>query len=96
MSVSAMVFLGIVLFIFAVLDIAMIVSLIKPGDERNQMIVWKAGTYTLLVTVGAIILDMVADSINGQASSIHSLIHLELTVIIYFIALLYFKRKHGG
>ena len=31
-----------VLLIFAVLDIAMIISLVRPGDERGQIIVWKA------------------------------------------------------
>ena len=33
-----------------VLDIAMVVSLARPGDERRQMVVWKASTYTLLGT----------------------------------------------
>ena len=96
MAASATVFLGIVLLIFAALDIAMIVSLIKPGDERKQMIVWKASTYTLLVTVGAVMLDIAAGIIKGQVSSINSLIHLEVIAIIYYIALLYFRRKYGG
>lgn len=34
-----------------VLDVAMVVSLARVGDERRQLIVWKAGSFTLLVTV---------------------------------------------
>lgn len=96
MPPSAMVFLGIILLIFAVLDIIMIVTLLRPGDERKQMMVWKASTYTLLVTVGSLIIDVVTSNVSGQASSINSLILLEVTAIIYFIALLYFKKKYGG
>lgn len=96
MPTSAMVFLGIILLVFAVLDIIMIVSLLKPGDERKQMMVWKASTYTLLVTVGSLLIDVVTSNISGQASSINSLILLEVTAVIYFISLLYFKKKYGG
>ena len=39
MPVGAGIFLGIVLFVFTSLDIFMLVSLLKPGDERNQVIV---------------------------------------------------------
>lgn len=96
MSTSALIFLGVVLFVFAVLDIIMIVSLIKPGDERKQMMVWKASTYTLLVTVGSLLLDVIVSGIRGQVSSGNSLILLEVTAIVYFISLLCFKKKYGG
>ena len=96
MSTSALIFLGVVLFVFAVLDIIMIVSLIKPGDERKQMMVWKASTYTLLVTVGSLLIDVVVSGIRGQVSSSNSLILLEVTAIVYFISLLCFKKKYGG
>ena len=48
MSIGAVIFLGVMLLIFAVLDIFMLISLLKPGDERSQIIVWKAGSFTLL------------------------------------------------
>ena len=41
-----------ILLAFAVLDIAMIISLIRPGDERGQIIVWKASAFTLLGMTG--------------------------------------------
>lgn len=42
MELSATVFLGIVLRIFAALDTAMVISLLRPGDERDQLILLKA------------------------------------------------------
>ena len=52
MPVGAMIFLGIVLVVFTALDIIMLASLSAPGDERNQTIVWKASSFTLLATTG--------------------------------------------
>lgn len=39
---------GVFLLLLIVLDVGMIVSLVRQGDERRQMIVWKTSTYTLL------------------------------------------------
>ena len=39
MPIGAMIFLGVVLAMFAVLDIIMLVTLLRPGDERNQVVV---------------------------------------------------------
>ena len=47
MHIGATIFLGVILAVFAVLDGFMLVSLLKPGDERNQIIVWKASSFTL-------------------------------------------------
>ena len=43
-------FFAVILLAFVFLDAAMVVSLVRPGDERRMMIVWKASTYTLLAT----------------------------------------------
>lgn len=91
-----MLFLGVILLIFVILDVSMIVSLIQPGDERKRMIVWKASAYTLLVTVGALIIDVIENIVRAQYMSVNPLVHLETIAIIYCIALLYFKKKHGG
>ncbi len=37
MPVGAVIFLGVVLIVFSALDIFMLVTLLKPGDERNQI-----------------------------------------------------------
>lgn len=96
MNLPATIFLGVILLIFLILNITMIVSLIRPGDERNQMIVWKAGAYTLLVATGVLLLDVIENIVRGQEMSLNPLIHLELISIIYFIALIVIKKRHGG
>lgn len=96
MPLSAMIFLGVVLLIFAVLDITMLVSLLKPGDERSQTIVWKASSYTLLATVGAKIIDVIVKFVRAQPMTANPFVQLEVIAIIYFIALMYYKKRHGG
>ena len=42
---------GVFLLMVIILDIIMLISLIKLGDEPKKLIIWKASTYTLLGTV---------------------------------------------
>ena len=85
-----------VLLIFAVLDILMIISLVRPGDERGQVIVWKASAFTLLGMTGALIIEVIESIASGQEMAINPFVHLTATVIVYFGALLFFKKRHGG
>ena len=96
MPVGAAIFLGVVLLIFTVLDVIMLVSLLIPGDERNQVIVWKASSFTLLATIGAKILDVIENFVKAQPMTANPFIQLEVAAILYFIALMYYRRKHGG
>lgn len=96
MPVAAMVFLGVVLLVFTVLDLVMLVSLLKPGDERKQIIVWKASSFTLIVTVGATIIDVIWNLITEQPMTANPFIQLEVAAVIYFIALMYYQKRHGG
>ncbi|MCR1985037.1 hypothetical protein NSB24_02140 [Blautia coccoides] len=96
MPVPAMIFLGVVLFVFAALDIFMLVSLSKPGDERSQIIVWKASAFTLLAAIGGMLLDVIENLVRTQPMTANPFIQLEVAAIIYFVALMYYKRKHSG
>ncbi|WP_279139748.1 hypothetical protein [Faecalicoccus pleomorphus] len=96
MPMGAIIFLGVVLAVFAILDIYMLVSLLKPGDERNQIIVWKASSFTLLGVFGANILTVIEKIITEQPLIQNPFVQLEVFAIIYFISLMYYKRKHGG
>ena len=87
---------GIVLFVFTSLDIFMLVSLLNPGDERNQVIVWKASSFTLLAMVGANILDVIENFVRAQPMSQNPFIQLEVAAIVYFVALMFYKKRHGG
>lgn len=84
------------LVIFAVLDIAMLVTLLKPGDERNQIIVWKASSFTLISVVGCLILEVIENFVRAQPMTVNPFVQLEVAAIIYFVSLVYYKRKLGG
>lgn len=96
MPVGAVIFLGLVLVVFSGLDIFMLVSLLKPGDERNQIIVWKASSFTLLAIVGSNILDVIENFVRAQPMTLNPFIQLEVAAIVYFVSLMFYRRKHGG
>ena len=96
MPTGAMIFLGAVLIVFIGLDIFMLVSLLKPGDERNQIIVWKASSFTLLRVAGANILTVIEKFVTAQPLEQNPLVQLEVFAIIYFASLMFYKKKHGG
>ena len=96
MPVGAMIFLGVVLAVFTVLDIFMLVTLLKPGDERNQIIVWKASSFTLLGVVGANILTVIEKFVTAQPLTQNPFVQLEVFASMYFVSLMYYKRKHSG
>ena len=96
MALGAIVFLSVTLLLFASLDIFMLVSLLIPGDERNQIIVWKASSFTLLAMVGANLLDVIENFVRAQPMSQNPFIQLEVAAIIYFGSLLYYRKRLGG
>ena len=85
-----------VLLIFIGLDLYMLFTLLHPGDERGQLVVWKASAYTMLATSGALMLEVIETFVRAQVMSINPLVHLVVTGITYFVVLLYFRRKLGG
>ena len=96
MPIVAMIFLGVVLAVFAALDIIMLVTLLRPGDERNQVVVWKASSFTLLAMTGTTVLDVIENFVRAQPMTVNPFIQLEIAAIIYFISLVYYKKKLGG
>ena len=87
---------GVFLLVLIILDISMIVSLLRTGDERRQLIVWKASAFTLLVVVGSLVIDVVESIVKVEAMLINPFITLSTTAIIYLITLLYYRRKYGN
>ena len=92
LMVLCLIFIGALI----VLDVAMVVSLARPGDERRQMIVWKASTYTLLGTAGSLCLNIVEKLVRMEPMAVNPFVTLGAAAIIYFLLLLYFRHKHGG
>lgn len=96
MELSITVFLVIILLVFTTLDIIMLVSLLKPGDERNQVIVWKASSFTLFGTTGAELIDVVENFVRAQPMTSNPFVQLEVAAIIYFAALMFYKKRHSS
>ena len=95
MENMVLVLFGIFLLVLIILDISMIVSLLKTGDERRQLIVWKASTFTLLVVVLGLVIDIVESIIKVEAMLINPFIKLSVIAMIYLLTLLYYKKRYG-
>lgn len=83
------------LIILILLDFSMLLSLLKRGDERRQLIVWKASTFTLLVLTLTFIYDVVSSILHTEPMTINPFIRLSTTAIMYTVSLLYFKKQYG-
>lgn len=83
------------LLVLILLDLAMIVSLLRTGDEKRQLIVWKASTGTLLIVVLSLVIDIIESVMRNQAMENNPFVSLSVTAIVYFIELLYYKRKYS-
>ena len=79
-----------------VLDIAMLISLLRPGDERRQMVVWKASTWTLIGTMGSLVINTVECIVRGQRLCVNPFVTLYVAAMFYFVYLLYYRKKYGG
>ncbi len=86
---------GVFLVGLIVLDLVMIISLFRPGDERKQLIVWKASAFTLLVSSLGLVYDIIEAIINGEPVAVNPFVKLSVIAMVYCLSLLYFKRKHG-
>ena len=83
------------LIILILLDFSMLLSLLKRGDERRQLMVWKANTFTLLVLTLTFIYDVVSSILHAEPMTINPFVKLSTTAIMYTISLLYFKKQYG-
>ncbi len=87
---------GVFLLIVIILDLIMLISLIKLGDERKKLIIWKASTYTLLGTVGTFVIYIIKNVVRGYEEGMNPFTVLGSTAIIYCALLLFFKKKYGS
>ena len=86
---------GVFLLALIVLDIAMIVSLVRTGDERRQLMVWKASTLTLAAVMGSLILHIVESLVKAEAMAVNPFVILSVGAMTYFLSLLYYKKRYG-
>ncbi len=90
------IFCAAILLFFIALDIGMLISIVRSGDERRQIIVWKASAFTLMGVTGALIIEIIENLATGQEMTMNPFSHLTTMAIVYFGALLFFKKRHGG
>lgn len=84
------------LVLLIVLDVAMLISLVAPGDERRQMIVWKSSAFTLLSTAGSLALEILVDlASNRPLDQSNPFVQLGVMSLVFFLATIYYKRKHS-
>ena len=95
MEKVALIVFGLFLLTLLALAIAMVVSLMKTGDERRQLIVWKSSSFTLLVVVGSLIIDIAQSIVTVEAMQINPFIKLSVTAMVYFLSLLYYRKRYG-
>ncbi len=95
MEKVALIVFGLFLLTLLALDIAMVVSLMKTGDERRQLIVWKSSAFTLLVVAGSLIIDIAQSIVTVEAMQINPFINLSVTAMVYFLSLLYYRKRYG-
>ena len=78
------------------LDIFLFVSLMRQGDERNRLIVWKASAFMLLATAGGHVVDIVIPLAQRQpVESSNPFVQLGVMALVFFLSTLYYKRKHS-
>lgn len=87
---------GIFLIALIFIDFMMIVSLLKTGDERRKLMVWKASFFTLLITVLGLVLDVITAVLQAEAMRSNPFIELSVIAMTYFLTLLYYKKRYGG
>ena len=83
------------LIILILLDFSMLLSLLKRGDERRQLMVWKASTLTLAAVMGSLILHIVESIIKVEAMAVNPFVILSVGAMTYFLSLLYYKKRYG-
>lgn len=77
----------------------MFVSLAKKGDERRQMIITKASTWSFLVVMGSIVIRIIM-RLAGISQDGNYISALFSTLIagsaVFLVSLMYYRKRYGG
>lgn len=92
---------GIILIVMGFLITMMITSLSKQGDERRDFIISKSIKETFIILVGILILSVceatyISISKNISVKGVNPFILLSITSIVFFLELLFTKKKFGN
>ena len=83
------------------LNVGMLISLGRQGDERRRMIVGRASANTFFVTVVYLCFRVGENLYRGMAQGLPAqgldpFITLSVLAMMYAVQLIYFKRRFGG
>lgn len=89
------------LLVLVVLDAALLISVLRQGDERRQMIVGRASTQSFAAIALYMVFCVGEDLYRGMALGLpaedHSpMVTLTVMALVYFVHLLYFRWKYGA
>ena len=92
------IFLGsIIVSLFII--VFMLITMIKQGDERYEMIVGKACRNTLFAMLGYLMVCVIERAINTfndvEIEGINPFWQLLILTLFYLIQLFYYKKKYG-
>lgn len=85
LAAAALCFVGIVI---------LLITLVRRGDERRRMIVEKSCAFTFIVMAVYLIFCAIEDFFSTVKGT-DAVRMLSLLTIVYFITLLYNKKKYG-
>ena len=96
----------ILLILFAIFLLACLVSIAfmfasfaKKGDERRQMIIAKASTWSFLVVMGSIVIRIIMRlaGISQDGNYISALFStLVAGSAVFLVSLMYYRKRYGG
>jgi cell division protein FtsW (lipid II flippase) len=93
-------FLAIVIGVFIIMILSigyMLFSLAKQGDERKALIKAKAMSGTFIAVIGILIIQIIVSfSANHQLEGLNPLIFLSVISIVFFVLLVFNKKRYGG
>lgn len=95
------IFFFIFLLVLIALNVAMFISLGKQGDERRKAIVGKASANAFAITVLYLLycvvenILLVATRKNLSPDGMNPFIMLSVLAMIYYVFLVYYKKKYG-
>lgn len=83
-----------------VANVYVIISIIKKGDERLEMIIQKTCTNTLGIMLMSLVINIIEQLLNAlkgiQAKGANPFFQLSILSFIYLVQLLYYKKKYGS
>lgn len=92
------IFLGIIVICLGMIAF-MLITMIKQGDERNEIIISRSCRNTLFAMLGYLIVCMIEQVFHAfhemEIEGVNPFWQMIILAVFYLIQLFYYKRKYG-